>query len=273
MQHARAICRIVLLSTSTAILYLGWLLTRPLGLVSRDLGRRTQRFVLRTWARSCAATVGLRVTLRGRAPEPPFFLVCNHLSYLDVIVLMGVVDGTLLAKAEIARWPVIGFLARTSGTLFVERARRGDLRRVLGEIEAALADGRGVVVFPEGTSSAGEGVLPFLPSLFEAPLRARIPVHAAALTYRTPAGGPPAHQAVCWWGEMTFCDHLYALLGHSGLEAGLAFGAEPVAAVDRKGLARAAHGAVESLFTPVVGRLGRARSGPCHGKESGACAP
>lgn len=131
--------------------------------------------------------------------------------------------------------------------IFVDRKRRGDLPRVLVAMRRAMDAGQGIVFFPEGTSSAGERVLPFKASLFEAPVLAGQPVYSAALAYRAPAGEPPAGESVCWWGDMTFGAHLYTMLGLPGFEAALAFG-DRMSGADRKALASAAHAAVSRLF-------------------------
>jgi 1-acyl-sn-glycerol-3-phosphate acyltransferase len=133
----------------------------------------------------------------------------NHLGYLDILMLATQVDAPFVAKAEVAHWPVIGLLCRSVGTIFIDRARKRDLPRVIDEMVAALQRGRRVIFFPEGTSTSGATVLPFRSPLFEATIRTGVPVRYASLAYCTPKGAPPAHQVVCWWGDMTFIDHVY----------------------------------------------------------------
>ena len=134
--------------------------------------------------------------------------------------------------------------ARTSGTLFVDRTNPRDLFRMIREVEEVLERGQGVAVFPEGTSSEGARVLPFMPSVFEVAVRTSCPVTTASLSYTTPEDSPPAQSAVCWWGDMTFFDHLFKLLALPRFEVRLVFGDESILESDRKELATRTHRAV-----------------------------
>ena len=188
----------------------------------------------------------------GTAPEPPFLLVSNHLSYIDIAVLGSQVDTVFVSKREVRDWPVVGHMVKIMDTIFVDRSLRRDLPRVIAQLEAALAAGEGVVIFPEGTSSAGDSVSPFRPSLLEPAARRGLPVSTAALSYSTKSTEPPAHLAVCWWGDMTFSDHMFRMLALPGFSARLAFGDEPIRDGDRKQLARRLESQVRELFVPVV---------------------
>jgi len=198
------------------------------------------------------SVLGIRLEVRGEAPRPPFFLVANHLSYVDILVLHSCLNCLFLAKSEVGSWPVIGFLARSTGTLFVERGRKTDLLRVIRETQRRMDGGFGVVVFPEGTSTDGSAVLPFKASLFEVPASTGQAVQCASISYITPPSAPPARLAVCWWGGMTFGRHFLELLTLPPFRALVSFGTEPIVAPDRKTLALESQRAVESLFTPVV---------------------
>jgi 1-acyl-sn-glycerol-3-phosphate acyltransferase len=252
--HARALFRIGLIAVATLSFYVARLTCLPLAPVAPRAFGRAHLALMRTWARTTLSIMGVRLAVTGRPPAPPFLLVANHLSYVDILVLLATVRGTLLSKAEIAHWPVLGFLARTTGTLFVDRTKKRDLPRVIAEIERCSARGVGVAMFPEGTSSDGSGVLPFKPSLFEVAVRTRTPVHCATLGYALAPDLPPARTAICWWGDMTFADHVWRMLHLPRIDARVAFAAEPVPVdekTDRKDLARAAHDAVEAGFVPV----------------------
>ncbi len=163
---------------------------------SRLRAGRASAWVFRNWAKATLRTLGARVEVRGPIPTSPFFLVSNHLGYVDVAVLASVLACVFFSRADVAGWPVVGPLVRMVGTVFIDRGAKRDILRVMERIEETLAYGRGIVVFPEGTSSGGATVLPFRPSLLEVAARARMPVSCAALTYRTEPGNPPARLAV-----------------------------------------------------------------------------
>ncbi|MCS6926751.1 MAG: 1-acyl-sn-glycerol-3-phosphate acyltransferase [Candidatus Binatia bacterium] len=214
------------------------------------------------WARRVVALLGLRVNVHGVPPPAPCLFVANHLSYLDIVVLAAQMDAVFVAKAEVARWPVLGLLGRAVGTVFIDRARKRDLPRVIAAMIEVLRRGQRVVFFPEGTSSAGGTVLPFHSPLFEAAVRTGVPVRYASLTYRTICDTPPASRAVCWWGDMTFARHLYGLLRLSGVQVTLSFGRDTVAADNRKRFAVQARAAVLRLFSPVGSNADRPREHP-----------
>ena len=243
--------RLFALTVWTSVIYLAWLVSRLSGLVSTPLAQSSHHALVGAWARGMAWILGISIEARGEPPPAPFFLVANHLSYVDIVVLLTRVPALFLAKSEIAGWPVLGHLARTTGTLFVDRTRKSDLPRVIRAVRGRLNEGYGVVVFPEGTSTDGSQVLPFKPSIFEVPARMELPVSYASLSYVTPSGGPGADLAVCWWGDMGFAGHFLELLALPSFRALVSFGPDPIVAGDRKTLALEAHRAVNSLFVPV----------------------
>lgn len=251
VEHLRASARLVAFLTYSTVLYLMWAVSHVLALVSRPLMVRVQTALVRAWGRGVAAILGLRITVDGEPPEPPFLLVSNHLSYVDIVTLMSQMPAVFVAKSEVAGWPFLGRLSRAANTIFVDRARRADVVRVNELIGAVLDSGRGLVMFPEGTSSRGHEVLPFRTSLLEPAIRIGHPVSYAALSYRTPAGSPPASTSVCWWGDMTFLGHFYGLLMLPSFSARLVFGAEPVRAENRRDLADRLRAAVARQFAPL----------------------
>lgn len=243
--------RIVALVAVTTPLYLGFVLTRPVGWLAPWLGARSHRLFVGTWARAVLRVMGIRARVEGERPAGPFFLVGNHLSYVDIPVLLATVDARFLAKSEVSGWPVLGFLARTTGTLFVDRNRKRDLTRVNAEVRRVLDTGTGVVVFPEATSTKGAEVLPFKPSVFQVPAEMGLPVSCAALSYALPPGGPPAWRAVCWWGDAPFAPHFYEFLKQPRTEAIVTFGARIPPGLERKELAARAHDALRTVFRPT----------------------
>jgi 1-acyl-sn-glycerol-3-phosphate acyltransferase len=232
--------------------YLLLLLTlAPLASFPRALVRWRSVY-FRCWSRLILGLVGVRVTVCGPVPRPPFLLVANHLSYLDILVLAANLPCIFVSKTEVQDWPLMGRIVRTLGTIFVDRSSRRDVPRVLAQMEEALGRGLGVVLFPEGTSSRGATVEPFKSPLLALAARLERPVHCAALGYRTRPGDLPADLAICWWGKVPFLPHALRLLRLRGGEATITLAEEPIVEPDRKRLAERLREAVLACFEPVV---------------------
>lgn len=244
---ARACTRLAWLATSSTARYLVWL-AGHLALAHRPASRRNWRsWCMRRWARAAVRAAGLHMHVRGPVPEAPFLLVANHLSYIDIIVLAALADGRFVARHDLGNWPLIGLLVRAGGTILVQRDRRADTVTASTSMRQAIEEGSGVILFPEGTSTSGQRVLPFRSSLFEPAIELRQAVHAAALYYTTPVGSPPAADAVCWWGDASFMPHLWHLLQLPRIDAYVAFGERAINGDDRKALCASAQDAVTSL--------------------------
>jgi len=183
---------------------------------------RTQARVQK-WARDTAQLIGMRIRIDGEIPEGPVAIVSNHLSYMDIVALWCLVPGVFVARADVADWPLIGIAGRLIDTIFIERSRKRDLLRVIPEMQAALASGRNIIFFPEGTSTRGDRILPFKSSLFEAAAREAVPVVACSLQFETAPPAPSADWSICWWGDMEFTPHVFALLQLPGFEARVRF--------------------------------------------------
>lgn len=216
------------------------------------LRRPARNAIFRVWARICLRVIGARVRVEGPAPRAPFLLVCNHLGYVDIPVLASCADAWFVAKMEMRSWPIVGILCRSVGTIFIDRKTGRDVLRVNRLIEDVLRRGYGVVVFPEGTSTQGFEVRRFRTSLLDHAARTGLPVHAAALTYRTTPEEPPAHLSVCWWGDAPLFAHAQRLVELPRFDIVLRFSPVAVSAGDRKELAERLHREVERIFEPVV---------------------
>ena len=186
----------------------------------------------------------MRLASAGTPPESGL-LVCNHLSYLDIIALASLAPAVFVAKREVQSWPIFGWLASLAGTLFVDRARRSDVRRVNDRIRALLDNGVLVVVFPEATSTGGDTVLPFKSPLLEPALQQRHPITAGCIHYSL--GDGDVRDEVCYWRDMTFLPHLLNVLCKSSIEAFVSFEIVHHGFNNRKQLARRLHSEVLRL--------------------------
>ena len=172
-------------------------------------------------------------------------LISNHMSYLDILVYSTVAPCVFVSKKEVKSWPIFGQMARMAGTVFIDRSRAADTRRVNSEMQEALAAGAVVVLFPEGTSSDGTGLLPFRPALFDAPVRTGEGITPAHLSYELSDGSP--ENDIAYWGAMSFFPHLLKLLSKTGIQARIRFSAVSHKFSDRKVAAEETHGMVLGL--------------------------
>ncbi len=149
----------------------------------RASGESNWRALWAQWiSREFLRLINCKVRVSGAIPQHGL-IVCNHLSYLDILAMLSVCQAVFVSKSDVRRWPFFGLLARMAGTVFVDRGRRTAVFVPLKSITCALKAGHPVVIFPEGTSSDGLGVLPFRSSLLEAAIVSRVPITPAAIDY------------------------------------------------------------------------------------------
>jgi 1-acyl-sn-glycerol-3-phosphate acyltransferase len=187
-----------------------------------------------------------RTEIRTFGPVPAAgLLVSNHLSYVDILVISTITPAIFVAKREVKSWPVFGWFAKLAGTVFVDRERRTRAGQTTNEIQSALVQGALVVLFPEGTSSNGETVLPFKTSLLEPAARQTHSLFASLIQYRIDDGD--VSEEVCYWKDMMLVPHLINLLGKRTIRASVRFTQLREGSTDRKELARQLHSEILRL--------------------------
>lgn len=207
---------------------------------------------LMTWGKISLWILSIDIRVHGKPPEPPFFIVSNHLSYLDIVVYAAVLKTTFVSKAEIKQWPIIGYMARSLGIIFINRRVKSDVHRVNNEISKKVNENQGVLFFPEATTSPGKEILPFRPSLLEHAVSVGEGVHFSALRYETSKQDLPAYRSVCWWDDMPIHKHFYTLTCNKKIYADITFGNQKICNEDRKILAKNLESEVRTLFNPVT---------------------
>ncbi|WP_371494329.1 1-acyl-sn-glycerol-3-phosphate acyltransferase [Kitasatospora sp. NBC_00374] len=204
--------------------------------------------LVRGWSLTVAAALGVRVRATGAAEagRGGALVVANHISWLDILLIAAVRPGRMLAKSEVARWPVAGRFVAWGGTLFIDRDRLRSLPGTVGEIGAVLRRGGRVVVFPEGSTWCGRGGGGrFRPALFQAAIDAGVPVQPVTIRYRLTDGS--ATSAPAFVGDDGMLSSVWRVVGARGLVGELQL-AGPITAsphVGRRVLAQAAQAAVE----------------------------
>lgn len=195
-------------------------------------------------ARRMLAAMEVEVILTGKPPREGL-VVCNHLGYLDILVIAAQGAAVFVAKSDVRKWPAIGGLLECAGTILAERGKPLTAAETGSQIRRVLEADIPVVLFPEGTSSDGSSVLPFKPTLFQAALDAGAPVTPAAVFYQ--ADGGDVARDVCYWGDATFFPHLFRLAGLRKVVARLNFGEAAELPANRKDAARVLHIEVSRL--------------------------
>ncbi|HET9463477.1 MAG TPA: lysophospholipid acyltransferase family protein [Thiobacillus sp.] len=210
---------------SLLALHLAWGVTLA-GLVFPWLKPARRDRLIMAWARRLLRVLGVRVRITP-APSLPggALLVCNHVSWLDIYLIYAAQRVHFVSKSEVRAWPVAGWLAHRTGTLFLERGRRADTARVNAEMRALMQGGAWVAVFPEGTTSDGRGLRRFLPSLLQPAVELNCPIVPAALRYRTLDDAYSA--APAYIDQMSLWQSFRQIVSEPGLIAELRFD-EPI---------------------------------------------
>ncbi|MFV3372354.1 lysophospholipid acyltransferase family protein [Pseudomonas sp. NY15435] len=182
--------------------------------------------------------------VHGELPEQPMLWVANHVSWVDIPLLGGLLPLTFLSKAEVRQWPVAGWLAEKAGTLFIRRGS-GDARMINAQLATHLSRGRSLLVFPEGTTTDGQGLRTFHGRLMASAIEAGVPVQPVALRYRR---NGQACELAPFIGDDDLVSHLKRLFDHDrGVVEIHLLQALSSAHQDRNLLARQAHAAIHAV--------------------------
>jgi 1-acyl-sn-glycerol-3-phosphate acyltransferase len=188
------------------------------------------------WAKALLAVLGVELEVDGGLRDGPALIVANHVSWLDVLAITALRPSIFVCKAEIAGWPALGWLLARAGTIFLRRGSAVAASEAVHAAARRLREGITVAVFPEGTSTDGQALLPFHPALFQAAIDAGCPVQPLALQY--------SNQAVVYTGDTSFGDSLVAVAGAGGLTMGVTVLPAVAGAGSRREAARRAHALV-----------------------------
>ncbi len=201
-----------------------WKLTRVAVHIAAGLGtitlvfprlNQTQKEVkIQAWAHTLLAKIAINLVVNGKPPvQGPVLLAANHISWLDIVVMLAACPCRFVSKAEVGQWPVIGTLTRAAGTLFITRSSRRDALRVVHQmVEKLQTDNRVVLaIFPEGTTSNGQQVLPFHANLFQAAISSNAPVQPVALRFEYAVSNQPS-LAPCYIDDDTLLGSVWRTL-------------------------------------------------------------
>lgn len=247
--------RIIVRAPVAIALLLGGLAT--IALVFPRASFATRDRIIARWSRWLLRACGIRLVEQPAAGAQPLsslsgpaVLVANHISWLDIFLMLASTSAHFVAKIEIASWPVVGRLVTGAGTLFIERGKRHAVHQLNERIGSMLAEGRRIAVFPEGTTSDGLRLLQFHGNLLEPALRTQAPMVPVGIRYTDLAGHYSAD--IDFTGNMSFGESMKRVLGAPGFIATLHTLPALSGPATRQLAARAARAAIaERLALPL----------------------
>ena len=240
------------LRVTLRLLELGWVIAS--GMVSlawflksgRGEEETDARIAWMQWmSRRFLALLHCKVKIVGKVPESGL-IACNHLGYVDILVIGSVCPAVFVAKSDVREWPIFGWLASRAGTIFVSRNAPAQVASQLSQMKQPLNEGRPVVLFPEGTSSDGSSVLPLRSSLFESVIATGSNITPTAIGYDMGGQGSVGSE-IAYWGDHVLLPHLINLLSKDSFTAQLAFGTSRSPMPDRKQEATFLHAEILAL--------------------------
>jgi len=206
-----------------SLLLIGWflicaLIALPGKFLSKREGLRRNLEVTRLWARGAVRILNLHLDIIG---DPASFeggmIISNHHGYIDVIVNSAIFPLRFAPKKQIRSWPFLGWFVSMNFPIWIDRESRAKSAEVATELEWTLQERFSMLVYPEGTSTDGESILPFKSTPFEPIVKLRLPVLPVLIHYvETPDRYP-----IAWYGDFAFLPHLWRLIGRKRIDATL----------------------------------------------------
>lgn len=196
------------------------------------------------WGKAFLRLLGVKLTTEGTFPTTGL-LASNHLSYLDIVVYAACRRFVFVSKAEVQNWPLVGAMTRCAGTLYIRREQRTDVKKLAEAFRPLIEKGCVIVLYPEGTSTGGDQVLPFRSSLFEPAATNNWTVTPAWIGYTVP--GADASELVAYWRDMTFLPHLLRMFTLPEILATVRVGSPLSPGLDRKQMAHELHAQVSRM--------------------------
>lgn len=233
------------------------------------IGESRRARVKQRWSRKLLGVLGVRLDGDVRNAVPGSLIVANHISWLDIFAINALIPAGFISKAEVRRWPVIGWMAAMNETVFLLRGSRGHARTINAIIAAKLAAGRLIAVFPEGTTTDGTHVLHFHAALLQPALAAGHPVVPLAISYWEAGERSLAPR---YDGDVTFGQSITSIAACRGLTVRLrslpALGGDNA---DRRAVAHAARAAIIASALPGANTPPETPADPQGEPRSGDC--
>jgi 1-acyl-sn-glycerol-3-phosphate acyltransferase len=170
------------------------------------------------WMKLVGLSLNLKIETTGEPITGAALVVSNHISWIDIVVIGGLVPGCFIAKSDLLRWPIIGFLTKQSGNIFVKRGNKQQVHETTEQMAWILKQDLKIIAFPEGTTSDGKRVLPFHGSLFHPAILTKMPIQTLVIEYLD-----EAQELAPYIDDDVFIPHLWQILGLSTINVRLNF--------------------------------------------------
>lgn len=236
------------------VLFFVRLLVRP-----RVAKRKIQLSISRICCWLGAKILDYKVEVVGELADKSknYLYVCNHMSYVDIFILSAITNACFVTSVEMRDTPVLGWIVKGAGCLFVERRSKHGLRAEIAEITEALEDGFNVFIFPEATSTNGEKILRFRRPLYAAALYAKKTIRPLVINYKSIDGVPVTksnRDSICWYDDMSLAPHFLKMASQKNFLAEISILPEVVPADNEEAadLALKTHKMVSDNYRPFI---------------------
>ena len=172
------------------------------------------------WNLKFIQLLNIEQDIYGQPEEGNLLMVANHISWKDILVLNSLYHTRFVAKSEIEKWPLVGWISRKMGTLFINRSSIADVRQLTTRIADRLSRGEKVTLFPEGTTTDGSHIKAFYPGLFQAAINAEANIQPVVIVYKVDDKHSPH---IPYFGEISMLENLWTVIGYDHIVAEIHF--------------------------------------------------
>jgi len=203
----RLICFAIIALATTFFIYLGRLFA---------FGSKWSFFFFYLAIKSVRFVLNIRVKYLGNRPSEPGLILSNHRSYIDIVLIPSKTPYVIVAKKEVSKWPIIGLAAKAIKVIFVDRDSAENRRRVREQIISRLKEGLSVLIYPEGTTFEGPGILPLKPGMFRVAANEGLKIFPVAIEFKD--------KDMAWIGDDTFLLHFFKAFSNWRVDVDVSFG-------------------------------------------------
>ena len=181
-----------------------------IAITQKNKNRQHNKKIVNLWSKTLCSVCGIRLVTKGEIQENPVFIVANHVSWLDIPVIHSYKLVGFVAKQEISKWPLLGWIVKSGETLFIARGKHESRKNVLILIKRRLEQGRSIAVFPEGKATDGEYLGNFHRQLMQAAIETQTPIQAIAIKYINSNG--KRNKQICFKKNEKFVSNVIRIL-------------------------------------------------------------